>query len=435
MREAPGNDGNGEMSESGTRDASRETLHEPRLTRDASRTTLDAPVAGQTVLVIDDEPTARVALVARLKRLGYRVLQADNGKAGLDILRYERPDLTILDWMMPEMDGPSFCEVVRQDPALLSSQILMMTSNDQPEQIAEGLARGADDFLSKAASKYEITARVQAGIRAAALIRRLEDVTAEIRRKQEALERELQSAARYVESLLPASGNIAPGVRMVCLYRPSLGLGGDLFNVVPWSDDLLGLYLLDASGHGVSPALRSASFATFLRRESLLRHVGSSDPGAVLTEANKHFPLTENGHYFTIVFATLDVRCHTLSYATAGHSGAFLHRHSGEVCRMARPNLPLGFDPSTVYGTEVLSVEPGDRLYVLSDGLYEVPDSTGNLWGQDRLEQLIRTLGHRPLTEVLSGAVTEAVRWLGHEQFPDDVAVMALELTEADTHA
>ena len=389
-----------------------------------------AQVAPQTVLIIDDEPTARVALAARLKRLGYRVLQADDGQAGLDMLRCERPDLTILDWMMPEMDGPSFCEVVRQDPALQSSQILMMTSNDQPEQIAEGLARGADDFLSKAASKYEITARVQAGIRAAGLIKRLEDVTAEIRRKQETLERELQSAARYVESLLPVSGTIGPGVEMVRVYRPSLGLGGDLFNVVPWNNDLLGLYLLDASGHGVSPALRSAAFATFLRRESLVRHVGSSDPGAILTEANKHFPLTENGHYFTIVFANLDIRSETLSYATAGHSGVFLHRQSGEICWIAKPNLPLGFDSSTVYGTDVIAIEPGDRLYLLSDGLYEVPDATGNLWGQDRLEGVVRTLGRRPLSEVLSDAVNEAVRWLGHEQFPDDVAVMGVEFTD-----
>ncbi len=386
------------------------------------------PDTPKTVLIVDDEPTARLALAARLKRLGYRVLQADDGKAGLEMLRRERPDLTILDWMMPEMDGPSVCEVIRQDPELLSSQILMMTSHDQPEQIAEGLARGADDFLSKAASKYEITARVQAGMRAAGLIRRLEDVTAEIRRKQEALERELQSAARYVESLLPASGAVAPGVQMVCVYRPSIALGGDLFNIVPWSDDLLGLYLLDASGHGVSPALRSASFSTFLRRESLVRHIGSSDPGAILTEANKQFPLTENGQYFTIVFATLDVRCHTLSYATAGHSGAFLHRRSGDVCWMAKPNLPLGFDPTTTYVTEVISVEPGERLYLLSDGLYEVPDSNGNLWGQDRLEQTVRTLGHCPQAEVLSGTIAEAVRWLGHDRFPDDVAVMGVEI-------
>jgi sigma-B regulation protein RsbU (phosphoserine phosphatase) len=90
--------------------------------------------------------------------------------------------------------------------------------------------------------------------------------------------------------------------------------------------------------------------------------------------------------------------------------------------------LPLGFDPSTVYVTETLSVEPGDRLYLLSDGLYEVPDSRGELWGQDRLEQTVQTFGRRPLAEVISGMIDEAVRWLGHEQFPDDVAVMGVEL-------
>jgi sigma-B regulation protein RsbU (phosphoserine phosphatase) len=384
----------------------------------------------RTVLVVDDEPTARTALAARLKRLGYRVIEAGDGKAGLESLRRERPDLTILDWMMPEMDGPSFCEQVRQDPELLSSQILMMTSHDQPQQIAEGLARGADDFLSKAASKYEITARVQAGMRTATLIRRLEDVTEEIRRKQEVLERELLSAARYVESLLPAPGTPLRGVQMVHAYRPSLGLGGDLFNIVPWSEDVLTLYLLDASGHGVSSALRSASFSTFLRRENLLHHVGSSDPGAILTEANRQFPLTEDGNYVTIIFAKLDVRARTLSYATAGHNGALLHRRSGEVRWLARPNFPLGFDPSTTYLTEELPLRPGDRLYVLSDGLYEVPTSNGELWGQDRLEQTVHAFGHRSLSDVVSGTIEEAVRWQGHDHFPDDVAWMGIELAE-----
>jgi len=391
---------------------------------------LAAGKGARTVLVVDDEPTARTALAARLKRLGYRVIEAGDGKAGLESLRRERPDLTILDWMMPEMDGPSFCEQVRQDPVLLSSQILMMTSHDQPQQIAEGLARGADDFLSKAASKYEITARVQAGMRTATLIRRLEDVTEEIRRKQEVLERELQSAARYVESLLPAPGTPLRGVQMVHAYRPSLGLGGDLFNIVPWSEDVLTLYLLDASGHGVSSALRSASFSTFLRRENLLHHVGSSDPGAILTEANRQFPLTEDGNYFTIIFAELDVRARTLSYATAGHNGALLHHRSGEVRWLARPNFPLGFDPSTTYLTEELPVGPGDRLYVLSDGLYEVPTSNGELWGQDRLEQTVRAFGHRSLSDVVSGTIEEAVRWQGHDHFPDDVALMGVELAE-----
>lgn len=389
--------------------------------------TQDAP---RTVLVVDDEPVARVGLTAGLKRLGYRVIEAGDGKTGLDLLRRERPDLTILDWMMPEMDGPTFCEQVRRDPDIKSSQILMMTGHDQPEQIAEGLTRGADDFLSKAASKQEIIARVQAGMRAATLVRTLQHVTEEIRQKQETLEQELQSAARYVSSLLPIPGTILPGVQMVHAYRPSLTLGGDLFNVVPWGDDQLGLYLLDASGHGVSPALRSASFSTFLRGNSLLHQVGSNDPGAILTEANKQFPLTEDGHYFTIIFARLDLRSHKLSYATAGHNGAFVHRRSGEISWLTRPNMPLGFDGSNIYDTVDISVELGDRLYLLSDGLYEVPAATGELWGRARLEQAICTLGRRPLTEVIPQTIDEAIRWLGHDRFPDDVALMGLELTD-----
>ncbi|MCP9473557.1 MAG: response regulator, partial [Nitrospira sp.] len=248
-----------------------------------------------TVLIVDDDPVARLAMAGRIKKLGYRVLEATDGQSGLDLLRRERPELTILDWMMPDLDGPSFCEEVRKDSSIGSSQILMMTSNDHPEHIAEGLARGADDFLSKAASRQEIIARVQAGIRAALLIRQLEQVTNELRNKQALLDRELQAAARYVESLLPVPGMILPGVDLAHLYRPSLALGGDLYNVVRCGDDSVGLYLLDASGHGVSSALRSASLATFLREDSLLRYVGSRDPGAIVTEANRLFPLTERG--------------------------------------------------------------------------------------------------------------------------------------------
>jgi sigma-B regulation protein RsbU (phosphoserine phosphatase) len=205
-------------------------------------------------------------------------------------------------------------------------------------------------------------------------------------------------------------------------------LGGDLFNVLRWDQQSLGLYLLDASGHGVSPALRSASLSTFLREDSLLHYVGSNDPGAILTEANRQFPLTTDGNYFTIVFARLDIHTRTLFYATAGHNGLVIHRRSGEVCRLAQSSLPLGFDPGNIYHTVSTHLMTGDRLYLLSDGLYEVPAPSGELWGQARLEKTMCEMARLPLADVLARTIEKAAQWLAHDHFPDDVAVMGIEL-------
>jgi sigma-B regulation protein RsbU (phosphoserine phosphatase) len=72
----------------------------------------------------------------------------------------------------------------------------------------------------------------------------------------------------------------------------------------------------------------------------------------------------------------------------------------------------------------------GDRLYLMSDGLYEVPSPTGELWGQTRLETAMRKASGRSLAHALSCTIEEAARWLGHAHFPDDVAVMGLELND-----
>lgn len=99
---------------------------------------------------------------------------------------------------------------------------------------------------------------------------------------------------------------------------------------------------------------------------------------------------------------------------------------------MTQPNLPLGFDGSTIYATTDVMITSGDRLYLLSDGLYEAPNSNGELWGQNRLEETIHRFGIRSLAEVVSGAIAEAIRWQGHDQFPDDVALMGVEVMDTD---
>jgi sigma-B regulation protein RsbU (phosphoserine phosphatase) len=380
----------------------------------------ESPAA--TILLIEDDLVTRTSMAARLTRLGYRVLEAENGRAGLDVARREHPDLLIVDWMMPEMDGPTFCEAVRHDPLLKSSQLLLMTAHDTPAQIAEGLVRGADDFLSKSASKQEITARVLAGLRTSRLVRELETIGDE-------LESSLQSAATFVRSLLPAQGSPVHGIALAWEYQPSLTLGGDLFGVMEIDADHLGLYILDASGHGVAAALRSASLMTFLRVENILQLLGSYDPEKVLLEANRRFPLSADGEYFTLWVGQLHLPTRCLSYASAGHPGALLSSVQSPSRWLTRSSFPLGFDPSARFASDRVFLKPGDRLFLLSDGIYEVPSSSGEVWGRGRFQEVVDEGKQISISATIASCFSAARSWQQAQHFPDDAAVVGLEMT------
>jgi sigma-B regulation protein RsbU (phosphoserine phosphatase) len=375
-------------------------------------------------------------MAARLMRVGYRVLEAENGREGLDVARRERPDLLIVDWMMPEMDGPTFCEAVRRDPLLKSSQLLLMTAHDQPAQIAEGLVRGADDFLSKSASKQEITARVLAGLRTSRLVRELETTGDKLKssmlllqKKQAETEADLQTAATFVQSLLPPQGSPVHGIALAWEYQPSLTLGGDLFGVMAIDADHLGLYILDASGHGVAAALRSASLMTFLRMENMLQLLGSYDPEKVLFEANRRFPLSADGEYFTLWVGQLHLPTGSLLFASAGHPGALLSLAQGPSRWLTHSSFPLGFDPSARFANDRVSLKPADRLFLLSDGIYEVPSPSGELWGRKRFQEVIDAGKRSSISAAIASCFSAARGWQQAQHFQDDAAVVGIELT------
>ena len=235
-----------------------------------------------TILLVDDEKVVRMVTKRRIQRMGHSILEAEDGRQALKILRSESVDLVISDWMMPGMDGLELCEAVKSDADLRSVYIILMTALDEPAQMAEGLMRGADDFMTKSASEQEIAARVNAGLRTCQLIAELACSNEVISQQQQALDAELQSASEFVVSLLPAQGNPVPNVQVAWQYLPSSRLGGDLFQVTPWGNDHLGLMILDMSGHGIGPALRAVSLAMLFREENMAQRHPSYDPGEII---------------------------------------------------------------------------------------------------------------------------------------------------------
>ncbi len=122
----------------------------------------------EKVLVVEDEPTLVETLSYNLARQGYAVVTATDGRTALELARRERPDLILLDVMLPELDGIEVCRILRQETAV---PIIMLTARDEEIDKVVGLEVGADDYMTKPFSMRELMARVKANLRRVRLIR------------------------------------------------------------------------------------------------------------------------------------------------------------------------------------------------------------------------------------------------------------------------
>lgn len=113
------------------------------------------------ILIADDEPNIVISLEFLLRREGYDVVVATNGAAALASVREQRPDLAILDVMMPQRNGFEVCQDLRGDPEMQGLRIIMLTAKGRDTEVAKGLALGADHYMTKPFSTRELVARVK----------------------------------------------------------------------------------------------------------------------------------------------------------------------------------------------------------------------------------------------------------------------------------
>jgi DNA-binding response OmpR family regulator len=114
------------------------------------------------ILIADDEPNIVISLEFLLKREGYEVVVAYNGVEALAKVRAERPDLAILDVMMPQRNGFEVCQDLRQDPEFKDLRIMMLTAKGRDTEVSKGLALGADVYMTKPFATRELMAKVNA---------------------------------------------------------------------------------------------------------------------------------------------------------------------------------------------------------------------------------------------------------------------------------
>ena len=115
----------------------------------------------KTILLVDDDANLRTLVRATLKDREHRILEAADGKTGLELARKERPDLIVLDWMMPVLTGIEVIKALHEDPLTAEIPVILLTAQAQEDDVKCGLSEGAHAYLIKPFSPLELLEKVE----------------------------------------------------------------------------------------------------------------------------------------------------------------------------------------------------------------------------------------------------------------------------------
>jgi len=380
------------------------------------------------VLVVDDEAQIRDILAFYLKRAGYQILLAENGRKALDEMAKRSPDLILSDLRMPEMAGDEFCRLVKGNPETKDIYFILVSAMDGSTSKIGGLNLGADDMIPKPFHAQEVMAKVESAFRLIAMQKEIKRQNQELTRFQERMTAELALAARLQMGLLPTLPGQASGIRYTHRYLPAEGIGGDIYSIVSVPDGGTALLIADVSGHGVTAALISAMVKTFF--EAQVRQGGT--PLDWAKGMNRDLARSTLSEQFATAFlAHLDPEKSTLRYVVAGHDSP-IHIHQGSHGGLNQPTqltgkgFMLGIDEDLPFTEQTSSFRVGDRMILFTDGIVEVEREDRSLLGHEGLLKFCSELPRD--AEQAADQIVEQVRTFNDPApFLDDVTLVILD--------
>jgi len=385
------------------------------MTSRAADVVLTPPVA--TILVVDDSPVNLQVLVRTLHGTGHRILAARDGRAALDIVKRARPDLVLLDVMMPEIDGFEVCRAIKADPQGQDTIVIFLSALGDVSDKVSGLQLGAVDYITKPIQAEEVLARVATHLTRQHLER-------ELRRSRDRLNRELASAARMQRLILPSALPEHPAVQFAASYQTSRHAGGDYYDVLPLGAGQYGVMVADVSGHGAPAAIIMSMIRAALHSHRPVH----ADPAAVLRTLNDHFDyLWDTEMFATAIYATVEAGRRQLRIACAGHPPPLLVRGDEEPRALAVDAVPpLLMMPLASIPTSTIELEPGDRVLFYTDGVTERTDRQGRMYDLLRLGTALSEAARLPATGLIERVVEDLERFADGHEPEDDLTLLAI---------
>ncbi len=427
------------------------------------------------ILLIDDEQTTLSLYTEIITPLGYEILTVQSAEQGIEMAIQEKPDLIIMDWKLPGIDGITAAKAIKEKVKNRFVYILMATNQEGQEAAIDSIEY-IDDYMEKTAGLEVLQAKIKKGFRAIQsyesqnslyqqaygelkrvcdqryqlllekeslidklneerenLKAKIHDRVDEINEKNKLLSeknheflKELEIAARLQHNLLPQNSPLTDRYHMSSRYIPTAYIGGDFYDFLHMRENKLGVLLGDVSGHGIAAAFITSMIKTIVTNSR--KHLAY--PQSFFTNLNHNLFGRIYYHFVTASYAVFDLDRPSFVFSSAGHPPSFLYdKRKDEIIDLTAKGTILGAIDDITFGEREIELHSGDRLLFFTDGLLEVFNQNRDLYGINRLREDYKETCRMDGDKVFDYLIDKVKAYSGRKDFEDDVALVQVEVT------
>jgi sigma-B regulation protein RsbU (phosphoserine phosphatase) len=244
---------------------------------------------------------------------------------------------------------------------------------------------------------------------------------------QRAVVRDLEAARDVQTALFPQKNISIPRLDCRAFYKPARDIGGDYYDLFPLPGDTWGMAMGDVAGKGIGAALIVASLQASLKAQALYAH---SDLASLMAEVDRLvYASSPQQFYASLFYAEYQPETRVLEYVNAGHNPPMILRWKSGDCsvfRLEAGGTPIGLLEKTNFGADSFLMEPGDVLVAYTDGITESENPAGELWGQERLEDVLRKCKGKTSEEIIQRTLDERFAFASGQPQRDDMTLLVV---------
>lgn len=379
------------------------------------------------ILVIDDEKTILDNIKFVLELDSNEVITTSTSEKGLEIFKenYNSIDVVITDMKMPGISG---MEILREIKKIMPQMsVIILTGHGDLENAILAMKEGAFEYLKKPVTAEDLSIAINNAVNKKNLLLENARMTRELLEHKNYLQGLHDSAEKILLNMLPKKLPQIHGFNFAVEYKSCESVGGDMYDVCDIGDYIC-FYVFDVSSHGILAAVISTIIKSFLQNIEYNYKQGINKrrfPEIVLDLNLELMSNTAQNVFASLFLGFIDKETQTLYTVSAGHITQYIIR--GDGCIPLESTGPiLGVFEDSTYSCSVNQLNPGDKVWLFTDGIVEA-SSKDEIFGEEKVIELLKCCKNESLLALID-KIMYTVKVFSNDTFQDDITILGIEV-------